>query len=91
MLATNYSAVGFALVGLYKGKEAVKIIEKAFDVFKDKTEAEKLAGYNVDRYYRNMGRARFYMGRFDDSKRDVEESIRWQNRVYGEGSHYHGE
>ncbi|KAF9736048.1 hypothetical protein PMIN01_05963 [Paraphaeosphaeria minitans] len=91
MLATSYSAVGFALVGLYRGEEAAKVIEKAFAVSKDKTDVEKLAGYNVDRYYRNLGRAKFYMGLFDEPKRDVEESQRWQARVYGEGSHYHGE
>lgn len=91
LLATNYSAVRFALVVLYRGREAVQIIQKAFDVFKNKTDAEKLAGYNVDRYYRNMTRVRFYMGRLDESEQDVEDSIRWQNRVYGKGSHYHGD
>lgn len=76
---------------LYRGREAVQIIQKAFDVFENKTDAEKLAGYNVDRYYRNMTRVRFYMGRLDESEQDVEDSIRWQNRVYGKGSHYHGD
>jgi tetratricopeptide (TPR) repeat protein len=90
-LANAYSGMTMALVGLYRGNEAINFANSAISVFQDKSEEEKLAKFNVDRYLRNRGRAFFYMGKFEESKADVIEAAQWATKIYGPNSHYHGE
>ena len=90
-LATCYSAVGMALTGLYRGADALEYFEKAFQIFHDKPEQEKLKTYNVDRYLRNRSRAKIALGLYEEAKSDLTEAETWQTKIYGENCHYHGE
>ena len=91
-LANSYSGMVIGLVGNYRAKEALEYADKAFEIFQDKSEAELVQqGFNVDRYLRNRARAKFQLGLLEDSKADVEEAERWQDKLHAPMSHYHGE
>jgi len=89
-LADAYSAVGLALFGLFRSKEAIEYVDKALAVARAAPEEEQHT-YNIDRYRRNRSRPEAALGNFETAKRDVKFAEEFQTKIYGLDSHFHGE
>lgn len=90
VIADSHSAVGLALLGLFRNDEAIESVEKARQIVLSRPEEER-AFYNYDRYLRNLARPKVALKQYGAAISDLDEAERFQTAVYGVDCRFNGE
>lgn len=89
-VANAFSNLGLNMTGLFRLTDSLDFLDKALECTSKET-SDRKSSFNMDRFYRNRGRALFYLGRNAEALADYATAEQWQDRLYGPNSIYLGE